>query len=93
MAEGVEMNEQIHGGFFRPNFEQEVANAFTQLTDQLGHLSTTVANQGISQNITPFDGKSKEFYPWLKSIEKFCTLTNVPAVITNLWLIIQVGMP
>ena len=79
MAEGVEMNEQIPGGVFRPNFEREVANAFTQLTDQLGHLSTTVANQGISQNITPFDGKSKEFYPWLKSIEKFCTLTNVPA--------------
>ena len=79
MAEGVEMNEQFPGGFLRPGFEREVANAFSQLTDQLGHLSTTVANQGISQNIPPFDGKSKDFYAWVKSIEKFCTLTNVPA--------------
>ena len=61
MAEGVEMNEQIPGGFFRSNFEQEVANAFTQLTDQLGHLSTIVANQGISKSITIFDGKVRSF--------------------------------
>ena len=66
MAEGVEMNEQLAGGFVRPEFEREVANAFNQLTDQLGYLSTTVANQGISQNITPFDGKSKDFYAWVK---------------------------
>ena len=61
MAEGVEMNEQFPGGFLRPAFEREVANAFNQLTDQLGNLSTTVANQGISQNITHLMGKARIF--------------------------------
>ena len=62
MADGIETNDQqISGGLFHPAFEREVANAFTQLTDQIGNLSTVVANQGITQNITPFD-----FYPWIK---------------------------
>ena len=65
-------------GLFHPAFEREVANAFTQLTDQMVNLSTVEANQRITQTITPFDRKSKDFYPWMKSIEKFCKLTNVP---------------
>ena len=74
MADGIETNDQqTSGGLFHPAFEREVANAFTQLTGQIGNLSTVVAYQGITQNITPFD-----FYPWMKSIEIVCKLTNVP---------------
>lgn len=61
-------------------FQREVTTAFQHLTDQMGALSTAVGNQGISQMITPFDGKSKDFYPWVKQVEKFCKLTNVPDV-------------
>lgn len=61
-------------------FHNEVTNAFRQLTEQLGALSNSVGNASIGQFISPFDGKnSREFHPWVKQVEKFCKLTNVPA--------------
>ncbi|MCG8113595.1 MAG: hypothetical protein N0E59_22825 [Candidatus Thiodiazotropha taylori] len=61
-------------------FHNEVTTAFRQLTEQLGALSNSVGNASIGQFITPFDGKnSREFHPWVKQVEKFCKLTNVPA--------------
>lgn len=64
MAEGVEMNEQIPEGS-SILILREMHIVLTQLTDQLDHLSTMVANQGISQNITPFDWNSKDFFQWI----------------------------
>ena len=53
---------------------------FRQLTEQLGALSNSVGNASIGQFITPFDVKnSRKFHPWVKQVEKFCKLTNVPA--------------
>ena len=61
-------------------FHTEVTNALRQLTEQRGALSNSVGNASIEQFITPFDGKnSREFRPWVKRVEKFCKLTNVPA--------------
>ena len=61
-------------------FHTEVTNAFRQLTEQLGALSNSIDNPSIGQFIAPFDGKnSGDFRPWVKQVETFCKLTNVPA--------------
>ena len=47
-------------------FQNEVTNAFRELTDQIGALSNLVGNSSLVQFISPFDGRnSKEFHPWV----------------------------
>ena len=50
--------------------EQDVATLFQHIAAQLAGLSTVVGAQGISQIVHPFEGDSKKFKGWVKSIEE-----------------------
>ena len=46
--------------------------------DQMGQLTITMGAQGIAKIVPSFDGSNpKELKDWIKSIEKFVTLTQV----------------
>ena len=57
--------------------DQEIAQIFQQLSGQLANVSVAVGTQGIAQIVFPFDGDSKNFKTWIKSIEKFSLLTGL----------------
>ena len=45
--------------------------------DQMGRLATTMGAQGIAKTVPSFDGSNPmEFKDWIKSIEKFVTITQ-----------------
>ena len=54
------------------------ATMVRSVQEQMGHLATTMGAQGIAKIVPSFDGSNpKEFKDWIKSIEKFITLTQV----------------
>ena len=57
--------------------DQEVAALFQHLVTQLAGLSTVVGAQGIAQIVQNFEGDSRHFKDWLKSIEKYALMTNL----------------
>ena len=73
------------------NFEQHLAELHhvqTRAIDSLGHniervsaqltgLTSAVYTQSVSQIVTTFDGTPSKFKEWIKSIEKYATLTNL----------------
>lgn len=50
---------------------------FKTMGEQLSGLTTTVGAQGVAKVIKPFDGNSKEFKEWVKSIEKYSMLVGL----------------
>lgn len=57
--------------------DQDVAALFRHLATQLAGLSTVVGAQGIAQIVQNFDGDSKHYKDWVKSVEKYALLTNL----------------
>ena len=57
---------------------QDVAQVFTNLTLELSNVSNALTAQGISSAVFKFDGNPKNYREWIKSIEKYATLINVP---------------
>ena len=54
------------------------ATMVKSIQEQMGRLATTMGAQGIAKIVPSFDGSNpKEFKDWIKSIEKFVTLTQV----------------
>ena len=54
------------------------ATMVKSVQEQMGRLATTMGAQGIAKIVPSFDGSNpKEFKDWIKSIEKFVTLTQV----------------
>ena len=52
---------------------------FETVEIQMSQLTTTVGAQGIAKIVENFDGsKPKNFKNWIKSIEKYATLTKTP---------------
>ena len=56
---------------------QDVPTLFQHLTVRLAGLSTVEGAQEIAQNVHPFEGDSKKFKDWVKSIEKYALLTRL----------------
>ena len=60
--------------------EQALFNIFRSVDGQLTNLTTTVGAQGVAKIVQNFDGTNpKEFKNWVKSIDKYSTLTGIPA--------------
>ena len=57
---------------------QDVAQVSTNLTLELSNVSNALTAQGISSAVFKFDGNPKNYREWIKSIEKYATLINVP---------------
>ena len=57
--------------------EAGIAAVFENLNAQLGGLSTVMKAQGVAQIVTPYDGDPKKFKDWIKSIEKYASLTGI----------------
>ena len=54
----------------------DVATLFQHIAAQLSGLSTIVGAQGFSHIVHPFEGDSKIFKDWVRSIEKYASLTD-----------------
>ena len=67
--------------------DQDAATLFQHLAAQLAGLSTVVGPQGIDQTLHPFEGDSKNFKDWVKSIEKYALLTGLTDDRVKWWLI------
>ena len=55
----------------------DVATLFQHIAAQLSGLSTVVGAQEISLIVYPFEGDSKMFKDWVRSIEKYASLTGL----------------
>ena len=55
-----------------------IGQVFQQLAVQMANVSSALNAQGISQIVQVFDGNPKNFRDWIKQIEKYCKLTNIP---------------
>ena len=52
--------------------------AFANLTQKLTNVSQALKAQGISNIVLRFDGNPKIYREWIKSIEKYAVLVNIP---------------
>lgn len=57
--------------------DQEIATIFENLSDKLNNISTIIGTQGLSEIVQNFDGNSKYFNDWIKSIEKYAVLKGL----------------
>lgn len=57
---------------------QDIGAVFENLAIQMSGLSTAVGAQGIAQMIPPFEGVPSKFKEWVRNIEKYSLLMNVP---------------
>ena len=55
----------------------DVATLFKLIAAQLSVFSTVVGAQGFSHIVHPFEGDSKIFKDWVRSIEKYASLTGL----------------
>ena len=51
---------------------------FANLTQELTNVSQALTAQGISNIVLRFDGNPKNYREWIKSIEKYAVLVNIP---------------
>ena len=65
--------------------EEGFIQLFRSVEGQMSNLTTTVGAQGVAKIVQNFDGSNqKEYKGWIKSIEKYATLTNIHADRTKL---------
>ena len=57
---------------------QAQAQVFININRELANVSQALTAQGISNIVLKFDGNPKNFREWMKSIEKYATLVNIP---------------
>lgn len=58
--------------------QDPAVQAFQNLRLELSNVSQALTTQGISSVVARFDGNPKNFREWIKSIEKYAILVNVP---------------
>ena len=68
MAEG---QEHIQG-------PDPVITAWQAMTAEIAQLNQSFTTQGISSTVQKFDGTPKNLREWIKSIEKYAILINMP---------------
>ncbi|CAC5416201.1 unnamed protein product [Mytilus coruscus] len=55
---------------------REVVNLQGDVATELKGLKSAICSQNVVQGITPFEGNTKNFKAWIKSIEKYALLFN-----------------
>ena len=70
MADGQEQQGQIP--------VDPAVQIFANLTQELTNVSQALTAQGISNIVLKFDGNPKNYMEWIKSIEKYAILVNLP---------------
>ena len=55
-----------------------VITAWQAMTAEIAQLNHAFTTQGISSTVQKFDGNPKNFREWVKSIEKYAILVNMP---------------
>ena len=58
--------------------QDPAVQVFANLTQELTNVSQALTAQGISNIVLRFDGNPKKYREWIKSIEKYAVLVNVP---------------
>ena len=56
--------------------EVNIPALFDRLGEQMLGLSQTIKSQGVTLDVTPFDGKAKDFKNWMKAVEKHARLNQ-----------------
>lgn len=78
MADGqAQAQPQVQGQGQGPPQDPAVI-AFRNMTAEIAQLNQAFTTQGISSTVVRFDGNPKNYREWIKSIEKYATLVNVP---------------
>ena len=57
--------------------EVNIPALFDRLGEQMLGLSQTIKYQGVTLDVTPFDGKAKDFKNWMKAVEKHARLNQL----------------
>ena len=57
--------------------EVNIPALFDRLGEQMLGFSQTIKSQGVTLDITPFDGKAKDFKNWMKAVEKHARLNQL----------------
>ena len=57
--------------------EVNIPALFDRLGEQMLGLSQTINSQGVTLDVTPFDGKAKDFKNWMKAVEKHARLNQL----------------
>ena len=57
--------------------DANVAQAFQNLAQEMGNVSSALGAQGISQIVVPYEEEPNKFKEWVTSIEKYAVLTNL----------------
>ena len=57
--------------------EVNIPALFDRLGEQMLGLSQTIKSQGVTLDVTPFDGKAKDFKNWMKAVEKHARLNQL----------------
>ena len=61
-----------------PENDTGVEGVFQYLAREMANVSSALNAQGVSQILQCFDGNPKNFRDWVKQIEKYCKLTDLP---------------
>ena len=54
------------------------AQAFLNIQVELANVSQALTTQGVATSVFKFDGNSKNYREWIKSIEKYVILAGIP---------------
>ena len=57
--------------------EVNISALYDRLGEQMLGLSQTIKYQGVNLDVTPFDGKAKDFKNWMKAVEKHARLNQL----------------
>ena len=57
--------------------EVNIPALFDRLDEQMLGLSQTIKSQGVTLDVTPFDGKANDFKNWMKAVEKHARLNQL----------------
>ena len=58
--------------------EPSVTEVFQAFNNKLTNVSNALTAQGISNIVVKYDGSPKNYREWIKSVEKYATLVNIP---------------
>ena len=58
--------------------EPSVTEVFQALNNELINVSNALTAQGISTIVVKYDGSPENYREWIKAIEKYATLVNIP---------------
>ena len=56
--------------------EVNIPALFDRLGEQMLRISQTIKSQGVTLDVTPFDGKAKDFKNWMRAVEKNARLNQ-----------------